>query len=88
MNAAVIRTLLLVDIIAMALLAFFYLRGRELAWHEYLSFGLVALLVPLLGPFLVILSRPGKPVPTSKPLIPKAWFSNHPFSKRNKDQSA
>ena len=71
MSAAGMRTLLLLDIIAMALLAFFYLRSRELTWRAYLSFGLVALLVPLLGPFLVILARPGKPLANPKPLIPR-----------------
>ncbi len=70
MNAAVLRTLLLLDIIAMALLSFFYLRGRDLSWHAYLSYGLIALLVPLLGPFLVILTRPGKPV-----THPKSWVA-------------
>ncbi len=66
MNAAWVRALLFFDIFAMALLAFFYLRSRELTWRAYISFGLIALLVPLLGPFLVILSRPGKPLTRSK----------------------
>jgi hypothetical protein len=59
MNADVIRVILLVDIIAMALLAFFYLRQRRLSMTEYILFGLLALLVPLLGPFMVIILRPG-----------------------------
>ncbi len=88
MNAAWMRTLLFVDIIAMALLAFFYLRGRELAWHEYLSFGLIALFVPLLGPFLVILTRPGKPVHNPKPLIPKSLSSKLLSFKQKKDPTA
>lgn len=61
MDAAAVRTLLLVVIILMALMAFSYLRSRKLTWREYIGLGLVALLVPLLGPFLVILSRPGEP---------------------------
>ena len=44
----------------MALLAAFYLRRRELRTAQYLSWGLLALLVPLLGPFLVILNHPGR----------------------------
>lgn len=45
----------------MVLLAVFYLRRRELSWWAYLAWGLVALLIPILGPFLVIASRPGRP---------------------------
>ncbi|MCJ7624761.1 MAG: hypothetical protein MUO76_14770 [Anaerolineaceae bacterium] len=58
-TATILRTLLLIDIFAMLLLAVFYLRRRSLSWHEYILWGLLALLVPLLGPFLVILSKPG-----------------------------
>jgi hypothetical protein len=60
MNADVIRVILLVDIVAMTLLAFFYLRQRTLSMSEYILFGLLALLVPLLGPFMVIIFRPGE----------------------------
>jgi hypothetical protein len=60
MNADVIRVILLVNIVAMALLALFYLRQRTLSLREYILFGLLALLVPLLGPFMVIIFRPGE----------------------------
>ncbi|MCK4975460.1 MAG: hypothetical protein KAS36_00850 [Anaerolineales bacterium] len=53
------RTLLALCILSMALLAAFYLRQRDLSLSEYISWGLVIVLLPLLGPFLVILSRPG-----------------------------
>jgi len=56
------RFLLLVSALGMALLAAFYLRRRELTIAEYVGWGLLALLLPLLGPFLVILSQPGKRV--------------------------
>jgi hypothetical protein len=59
MNAELIRVFLIADILGMALLAFFYLRQRKLSIHEYIHFGLLALLVPLLGPFLVIVLKPG-----------------------------
>jgi hypothetical protein len=52
--------LLIIVIFAMALLAIFYLWKRQMAWFEYVSWGLLALLVPILGPLLVIASRPGK----------------------------
>jgi len=52
----------LVGALGMALLAAFYLRRRELTIAEYIGWGLLALLLPLLGPFLVILYQPGKRV--------------------------
>jgi hypothetical protein len=61
MNAELIRVLLIADILGMALLAFFYLRQRKLSISEYMQYGLLALLVPLLGPFLVIVLKPGLP---------------------------
>jgi hypothetical protein len=62
----ILRLLLLLGILGMALLAAFYLRRRELSWQAYLLWGLVALLIPVLGPFLVIASRPGRPRGTGK----------------------
>lgn len=56
----VLRSLLFISIIGMALLAALFLRRRELSFSDYLGWGLLILLVPLLGPFLVILLRPGK----------------------------
>ncbi len=55
----VMRTLLALCILGMVLLAAFYLRRRDLSLYEYISWGMLILFVPLLGPFLVILSRPG-----------------------------
>ena len=54
-----LRALLIIDIVAMAALAFVYLRQRRLSWQQYCCWGLLALVLPLLGPFLVILTRPG-----------------------------
>lgn len=51
--------LLLADFTGMVLLAAFYLRKRQLPWLGYVFWGLLAL-IPLVGPFLVIISRPGK----------------------------
>ncbi len=56
----VIRTILLVDIVAMALLSLIYLRQRRLSLQSYCFWGLLAMLVPVLGPFLVISNRPGQ----------------------------
>jgi hypothetical protein len=55
------RFLLIASMVSMALLALFYLRTRVLAPVELLAWGLLAVLVPFLGPFLVILLKPGTP---------------------------
>jgi hypothetical protein len=57
--AETMRLFLLLCFLGMALVAAFYLRGRELSFNAYLRWGMLLLLVPLLGPFLVILSQPG-----------------------------
>ena len=54
------RTLLVGCMAGMALLAAFYLRRRQLGTGAFILWGLLALLVPLLGPFLVILNHPGQ----------------------------
>ena len=59
-TAGVIRTFLLVDIAAMALLALIYLRQRRMSWSSYCCWGLLAVGIPVLGPFLVITNRPGE----------------------------
>jgi hypothetical protein len=63
-TSGLIRTILLVDIVAMALLALFYLRQRRMSWTSYCCWGLLALALPVLGPFLVIANRPGVWDPT------------------------
>jgi ABC-type bacteriocin/lantibiotic exporter with double-glycine peptidase domain len=60
MNADTLRLLLTGSLVAMFLLALLYLRRRPLTWIQLAAWGLIALLVPALGPFLVILSQPGK----------------------------
>lgn len=55
-----LRVSLVVCALGMALLAVFFLRRRKLSLSEYLAWGLVTLLIPLLGPFLVIAVRPGQ----------------------------
>jgi hypothetical protein len=59
MTADTLLVLLVVFLIAMYILAMLYLRRRRLTPRQFLGWGLLALLVPLLGPFLVIASRPG-----------------------------
>lgn len=56
----VMRVLLVICLVAMAILAVFYLRQRKLSVKAYIGWGLLAILVPLLGPFLVIYYQPGE----------------------------
>lgn len=55
----IMRAMLFLTLLGMALLAGIYLRTRRLSPSAYLGYGLVILLLPILGPFWVILSRPG-----------------------------
>jgi hypothetical protein len=60
MNAATLRLMLAAVLFAMYILVMFYLRCRLLTLGQFTAWGLLALLIPVLGPFLVILSRPGE----------------------------
>ena len=60
MTAEYLRTLLTVFLVAMYLLAMLYLRRRRLSLGAYVFWGLMALAIPALGPFLVILAQPGE----------------------------
>lgn len=66
MTAETLRLLLLLFLFAMYALALLYLRRRPLTRLQFTAWGLFALLVPLLGPFLVILLRPGATQPRSE----------------------
>ncbi len=59
--ADIIRGMLLVVVIILALMAFLYLGRRRMIWPAYLVWGLIALVLPVLGPILVISLRPGEP---------------------------
>jgi len=67
------RLLLVLFLLAMYVLALLYLRRRPLTRLEFAAWGLFALLVPALGPFLVILAQPGHP----------KYGRRHPANKRN-----
>ncbi|MBN2501079.1 MAG: hypothetical protein JXB38_09905 [Anaerolineales bacterium] len=47
-------------IVTMTFLGFSYLRRRELETWEYIAWGILVIIVPVLGPFIVIASRPGR----------------------------
>lgn len=57
----VMLVLLFLAALGMALIAAFYLRRRSLPMPHYLAWGALLVFVPFLGPFLVILLRPGRP---------------------------
>ena len=57
----ILRLWLHVCIFGMLLLAVLYLRRREMSTLAYLLWGVFALVVPVVGPFVVIASCPGKP---------------------------
>lgn len=59
LSADSMRLLLFLCIIGMAFLAAFSLRGRSLSFLGYLGWGALIIFLPLIGPFLVILFRPG-----------------------------
>lgn len=60
LTADAMRASLVMCVLGMAVLAAFFLRKRQLSISEYIGWGLVIILLPILGPFLVILHRPGK----------------------------
>ena len=75
MTVETLQTIFLLFLIAEFLLAIFYLRRCQLNFGAYTLWGLFALLVPVLGPFLVILSRPGKCYQKRKPAYHRGRLS-------------
>ena len=59
-SPTVLRLIFFFGLLGMLLLSAFYLRGRRLSFSEYIAWGLLTVLLPLLGPFLVVFSRPGQ----------------------------
>jgi hypothetical protein len=53
------RLLLCLCLVGIAILAAFFLRGRSLSLPAYLGWGALIVLLPLVGPFLVVLIHPG-----------------------------
>jgi len=63
LDPSVMRYLIVASLIGMALLAVFFLRERRLGTVQFLGWGLLIILLPLVGPFMAILFSPGKPRP-------------------------
>lgn len=64
-TADFLRLLLATGVVAMAIMAISFLSTRQLPLVETLAWLLLLVILPLLGPFLVILLRPGQPRPRS-----------------------
>lgn len=60
MTAEIMRLVLLACFLSMVFTAAFFLRRRRLSLLEYATWGLIAILLPVVGPFLVIWIRPGR----------------------------
>ena len=61
LTTEVMRFFVYICLFSMALLAVLFLRCRRLTIFEYLGWGLLALLLPIIGPYIVIAARPGRP---------------------------
>ncbi len=61
-SPATIRLLLLLTLLGMELLAAVFLSRRRMTFWQYAAWGMLAVLVPVMGPFLVILLCPGRPM--------------------------
>lgn len=76
----IIGLLLIIDIIVLAFFALFYLAQRRMHWFMYIGWALVAIIIPVLGPFLVISNHPGEwrsdPFPSAvlRQKIQKIWL--------------
>jgi hypothetical protein len=62
-SAHLMRLLMVICLLGMALLAILSLRQRKLPLSAYIGWGLIAILLPLIGPFIVLLIRPGESRP-------------------------
>ncbi len=58
-DAEFLRMLLVVVMLGMSLLALVYLQGRRLSLWQQVGWGLLIFLLPMIGPFLAILLKPG-----------------------------
>jgi hypothetical protein len=59
MEAYILRFLLATYSVIAFIMCLFYLRYRRVSAGEYLFWGIVAGILPVLGPFFVIAARPG-----------------------------
>ena len=65
-TADTLRVSLLAVLFGMLLIAVLYLRQRKLSTLAYVLWGIFALLLPVIGPYLAIASQPGEPGGTDR----------------------
>lgn len=66
MDARSLHLLLVLFIFAMYFLAVTYLRRRQMSFSAFAFWGLLAVLLPAFGPFLVIVLQPGRSTLSSR----------------------
>jgi hypothetical protein len=71
MTTETLRLLLLLFLFASYALAVFYLSRRSLTRLQFATWALVALLIPLLGPFIVFVTHPGQRRSRTETLNPR-----------------
>jgi len=59
LSADLMRIILVICLLGMSLLAVLYLHSRKMSYEAYLGWGIFAILLPILGPILVIIFAPG-----------------------------
>ena len=64
--ADTLRLMLFACLFGMVMVAVLYLRQRKLSTLAYFLWGLLALILPVLGPYLVITLRPGELIRTTE----------------------
>jgi hypothetical protein len=60
LSAHTLRLMILGCILSLNILAAIFLRGRKLSLWEYTGWGILAMLLPIIGPFIVIWVQPGR----------------------------
>lgn len=60
-TADILRWMLFLCLIGMLVFAVLFLQKRKLSTFSYVLWGLLAIMLPILGPYLVIAMRPGEP---------------------------
>ncbi len=66
MDARGLHLLLVLFLLAMTLLSVAYLRRRQMSFSAFAMWGLLAVLLPAIGPFLVIVLQPRRSVLSSR----------------------
>jgi hypothetical protein len=65
MSAHELHLLLVLFLFAMYFLVLAYLRRRQMSFGAYAFWGLLAMFIPVFGPFFVIALKPGHPAALS-----------------------